>query len=132
MMKHLASLISQTLVHTGTEGTLQQLWRPAAAAWTRSFACRWDAATPQTVVVEYDPADLEMFITMADALEIAFPSIIIEGNEGAAGAFEVSTGGSPLFSRLALGKVPDMKMLIESITNHIAAPAPTGASRDCT
>lgn len=109
---------------------MQKLWHPAA--WTRSFACRWDAAAPQKVVVEYDPADLEMFITMADALEVAFPSIIIEGNEGAPGAFEVSTEGSPLFSRLALGHVPDMQMLIDSITNHVAVPAATGASRTCT
>ncbi|MEW5303166.1 MAG: hypothetical protein WDW36_005885 [Sanguina aurantia] len=104
---------------------VQRLASPVAA-WARSFACRWDAGSPQKVTVEYDPADLESFITLADALEEAFPRIVIEGNEGVSGAFEVSTEGTAVFSKLASGGLtPDIQTLIDSITKHIAVPEPT-------
>lgn len=59
-------------------------------------------------MIEYDPEDVELFIQVADAVEAAFPGVIVEGNEdgdGRPGSFEVvSSDGAAVFSRLASGK----------------------------
>ncbi len=61
------------------------------------------------------------FIALADAIEEAFPDLLVEGNpggdeEGRPGAFEVtSEDGTPLFSRLSSGQYPDPAGLVRAI-----------------
>jgi len=75
-------------------------------------------------VIEYDPEDIELYIKVADAIEEAFPSVVVEGNEagdGRPGSFEISTpdGASPvLFSRLSTKQVPDVEDVISRIVNR--------------
>lgn len=76
---------------------------PLAQPLTRTRTCTRAHAHAQ-VVIAYDPEDTELFIEVADAIEAAWPSAVVEGNEdgpGAPGAFEVAApgGGAPLFSR---------------------------------
>ena len=43
--------------------------------------------------IEFDPKDVDSFIQIADAIEEAFPKVIVNGNEdgpGRPGSFEVS------------------------------------------
>ncbi len=78
-----------------------------------------DRAPPKQILVEYDPADVDRFIALADAIEEAFPDLLVEGNpeeDGRPGAFEVSTQeGTPLFSRLASHCYPDPEGLVRAI-----------------
>lgn len=49
-------------------------------------------APPKVITVEYDPNDVDAFIEIADAIEEAFPKVIVNGNEqgpGRPGSFEV-------------------------------------------
>ena len=77
--------------------------------------------------VEYDPAEVDRFIELADAIEDAFPSIIVEGNEGEEGrpgSFEVCTeDGRCVFSRLGSGVWPEVGDLLVRIR---AAGPPAG------
>jgi selT/selW/selH-like putative selenoprotein len=79
-------------------------------------------------VIEYDPADVDAFIAAADALEAAFPGVLVEGNEeqdGRPGSFEVLTSdGELVFSRLAARRAPDMRALIASIASRQAPSGP--------
>lgn len=65
---------------------------------------------------------MEAYIELADAIEAAFPSVVVEGNEegdGRAGAFEVSTSdGHQVHSRLQGQKLPDPEDLIQTIANR--------------
>ncbi len=69
--------------------------------------------------MEYDPADVDRFIALADAIEDAFPDLVVEGNleeEGRPGSFEVATeDGAPLFSRLASHCYPEPEGLVRAI-----------------
>jgi hypothetical protein len=50
-------------------------------------------APPKVITIEYDPEDVEAFIEIADAIEEAFPKVIVNGNDqgpGRPGSFEVS------------------------------------------
>jgi hypothetical protein len=61
-------------------------------------------APPKKVLIEFDPQDVEEFIKIADAIESAFPSVVVDGNEageGRKGSFEIQTeDGTSLWSRL--------------------------------
>lgn len=49
-------------------------------------------APPKVITIEYDPDDVDTFIEIADAIEEAFPKVIVNGNDqgpGRPGAFEV-------------------------------------------
>ena len=49
-------------------------------------------APPKVITIEFDPEDVEAFIQVADAIEEAFPKVIVNGNEdgpGRPGSFEV-------------------------------------------
>ncbi|KAF5841502.1 hypothetical protein DUNSADRAFT_12669 [Dunaliella salina] len=70
-----------------------------------------------------------MYIKVADAIEEAFPSVVVEGNEagdGRPGSFEVSTpdgASSPvLFSKLDTKQVPDVEDVISRIVNRNRGP----------
>jgi len=74
------------------------------------------------VTIEYDPEDVEVFIAAADAIEAAFPSVVVEGNEqgdGRPGSFEVQTSdGMLVFSRLSSKQAPDPDVLVHNIANR--------------
>lgn len=78
--------------------------------------------------VEYDPQEVDRFITLADAIEAAFPSVVVEGNEeedGRPGSFEVSTpDGRVLFSRLGCGLWPEAADIVVRIRAAGAAAVP--------
>jgi len=43
------------------------------------------------VVITYDPEDVDEFIAVADAIENAFPSIMVEGVEAEGDRFAINT-----------------------------------------
>lgn len=81
-------------------------------------------APPKKVSIEFDPEDVEDFIKLADAIEAAFPSVIVEGNEagdGRRGSFEIQTeDGISIWSRLALATShpPGTQDVIDRIANR--------------
>ena len=74
------------------------------------------------VHIEYDPDDVDAFIAVADAIEAAFPSVVVEGNEGQdgrPGSFEVTTeDGLQVYSRLYSKARPDPEDVIARIVNR--------------
>jgi selT/selW/selH-like putative selenoprotein len=68
------------------------------------------------------------FIALADAIEAAFPNVVVEGNPdgpGRPGSFEVKgAAGQLLFTRLGSGGWPQPEVLVESIA--AAAACSTG------
>lgn len=84
--------------------------------------------TPDTVVVEYDEEEVDRFIALADAIEAAFPNVVVEGNPegpGRPGAFEVkAAAGQLLFSRLGSGGWPQHQAVVEALA--AAAACSTG------
>lgn len=81
--------------------------------------------------MEYDPAYVDEFIALADAIEAAFPSVLVEGNEqedGRAGSFEISTSdGVHIFSRLQSAAMPDADAVINRIANRARLRQGAGA-----
>jgi selT/selW/selH-like putative selenoprotein len=71
------------------------------------------------ITVEYDSAEVDLFIEVADAIEDRFPSLMVEGEEmegGSAGAFlfEVRDGdGRELFSARKQGHLPDCQEILD-------------------
>jgi len=61
---------------------------------------------------------------VADAIEDAFPSIVVEGNEagdGRPGSFEISTTdgtSSTIFSRLSSKETPEAEDIVSRIVNR--------------
>jgi hypothetical protein len=71
---------------------------------------------------------VEAFIAAADAIEAAFPGVIVEGNEdgdGRPGSFEVKTeDGLHIFSRLqGKGALPDVQLLVSALATRTALPS---------
>eukprot|EP00199_Chlamydomonas_sp_CCMP681_P004279 CAMPEP_0119106768 /NCGR_PEP_ID=MMETSP1180-20130426/6310_1 /TAXON_ID=3052 ORGANISM="Chlamydomonas cf sp, Strain CCMP681" /NCGR_SAMPLE_ID=MMETSP1180 /ASSEMBLY_ACC=CAM_ASM_000741 /LENGTH=94 /DNA_ID=CAMNT_0007092155 /DNA_START=196 /DNA_END=480 /DNA_ORIENTATION=- len=86
------------------------------------------ATPPEVVMIEFDPKDVEAFIQAADAIEEAFPAVVVQGNEqgdGRAGSFEVATSdGHQVYSKLAGQSYPTIQDLIDRIANR-SSPAAT-------
>lgn len=89
-------------------------------------------APPERIIIEYDPKDVETYIEIADAIEAAFPSVIVEGNEtgdGREGSFEVLTSdGYAVYSKLQKQSFPDPDLLVELIATRSARKPGEGAS----
>jgi selT/selW/selH-like putative selenoprotein len=72
--------------------------------------------------------DPRRFIALADAIEAAFPNVVVEGNPegpGRPGAFEVkAAAGQLLFSRLGSGGWPQHQAVVEALA--AAAACSTG------
>lgn len=75
------------------------------------------------------------FIELADAIEAAFPNLIVEGNPegtGRAGAFEVTNAasGQLLFSKLGNGGWPDPDAVVEALAASAACDlTPAGSQQ---
>jgi len=70
------------------------------------------------------------FIALADAIEAAFPNLIVEGNPGGsgrAGSFEVTNAasGDLLFSKLSGGGWPDPDAVVEALAASGACDLPS-------
>lgn len=79
-------------------------------------------AVPAQIQVVYDPADVDHFIALADAIEDAHPDLMVEGTELEAGGgrsgttFEVkSAEGHFLFSGRQQGRLPGAEELLSII-----------------
>ena len=75
------------------------------------------------VIVEYNPADVDRFIDIADAVEERFPSLMVDGQEVDGDAadgkpmFEVKAqDGRSLFSAREMGRFPDSAEILDAIT----------------
>lgn len=71
------------------------------------------------IVVEYDPADVDFFISIADAIEDSYPGLMVEGEEKEGNSasdspfFEVrAEDGRALFSARQTGRLPDSEELL--------------------
>ncbi len=100
----------------------------ATAAAVRHIGCGMNTCnidlnkTPPKILVEYDPQHVDAFIELADAIEDAFPSMLVEGNEegeGRPGSFEVlAEDGTSLFSRLSMKAAPKTEDIIALIASR--------------
>lgn len=94
---------------------------------TRCFACRagLDRAPPKTLVIEYDPEDVDTYIKIADELEAVFPNVVVEGNlrkDGRPGSFEIlTTEGQQIFSRLQNNIQPQVQDIIRRVAPLVPA-----------
>lgn len=79
------------------------------------------------VRVVYDPEDVDLFIAVADAIEDAFPELIVEGEEaeasggggGGGGRFVMSTDdGRVLFERTDSAQSVDPAALVELLVKE--------------
>ena len=87
----------------------------------------WRCVVSRQVRVLYDPADVDLFIAVADAIEEAFPALIVEGMEAdvssdgsssssSSGRFTMSTAdGRILFERTDPGHRVDPAVLVQLI-----------------
>jgi hypothetical protein len=55
------------------------------------------------VIVDYDPASVDSFIQLADAIEDTFPGVVVQGNEKN-GAFDVGLEEEMIFSQNPLSE----------------------------
>lgn len=73
------------------------------------------------VKVVYDPEDVDLFISVADAIEEAFPALIVEGEEAEGGAgrrFIMSTDdGRVLFERTAAEQEVDPEAMVQLLVD---------------
>ncbi|KAH7621481.1 hypothetical protein Ndes2526B_g03827 [Nannochloris sp. 'desiccata'] len=96
---------------------------------TRSFnvAKGLDRPPPTKIMVEYDSAEVDRFIDAADAIEDAFPGIIVDGIEveDRPGAFLIFLeDGTEIFKRESDGvDVPSNDNLIGSLSQAGVRPA---------
>lgn len=71
------------------------------------------------IVVEYDPADVDFFISIADAIEDRYPGLMVEGEEKESSSadsplFEVrAEDGRELFSARQKGHLPDSDEVLD-------------------
>lgn len=69
---------------------------------------------------------------MADAIEAAFPGIVVEGNEGgegAPGSFEIkASSGELIFSKLSSGRWPEVEGLIADMQAGAVCDLPGAAT----
>lgn len=85
-------------------------------------------APPKVINIEYDPEDVETYIQVADAIEEAFPTVLVRGNEdkdGRPGSFEVDTEeGVTIFSRLQAHQLPGAQDILRRIAQTMVVPKP--------
>ena len=62
-----------------------------------------DRPPPTQVIVDYDPASVDSFIQLADAIEDTFPGVVVQGNEKN-GAFDVGLEEEMIFSQNPLSE----------------------------
>lgn len=78
-------------------------------------------------MVEYDPAEVDRFIEAADAIEDAFPGLIVDGVEieDRPGAFTVSLeDGTTVFTRASeTAEVPSNDDLVSILSQAGVRPA---------
>jgi len=91
----------------------------------RAWSAGLDRAPPPKVVIEYDPEELDRFISMADDIEDAIPEVMVDGNppdmKPRAGSFEVTLeDGTVLFSKLKDSTYPESTALIAAILARLA------------
>lgn len=76
----------------------------------------------------YDPEDVDLFIAVADAIEEAFPELIVEGEEaggggsggGGSGRFVMSTDdGRVLFARKGAEQEVDPAALVQLLAKEV-------------
>lgn len=95
----------------------------------RQFAWKsgLDRPPPTKIMVEYDSAEVDRFIDAADAIEDAFPGIIVDGIEveDRPGAFLIFLeDGTEIFKRESDGvDVPSNDNLIGSLSQAGVRPA---------
>lgn len=74
------------------------------------------------------PTHTPRFIALADAIEAAFPNVVVEGNPtgpGRPGAFEVTLpDGAVLFSKLSSGGWPEAGSVVDAIGSSAACGLP--------
>ena len=78
------------------------------------------------VNVEFEQSGVDTFIQLADILEDAFPTVMVQetedGEEPRDGSFEVShEDGTVLFSKLASGRMPRLEEVLEALENKMKA-----------
>ena len=78
------------------------------------------------VNVEFEQSGVDTFIQLADILEDAFPTVMVQetedGGEPRDGSFEVShEDGTVLFSKLASGRMPRLEEVLEALENKMKA-----------
>ena len=78
------------------------------------------------VNVEFEQSGVDTFIQLADILEDAFPTVMVQetedGGEPRDGSFEVShEDGTVLFSKLAQGRMPRLEEVLEALENKMKA-----------
>lgn len=84
------------------------------------------------MLIEYDPEDVDTYIEIADAIEDAFPTVVVDGNpesDGRKGSFEVvGATGNVLFSRLgAGGAAPQAAAIVAALRADGAGAGEGGA-----
>lgn len=107
------------------------LWRGISSSAAQSSQCdcpTLGGPTPDIVNVEYDEEEVDRFIALADAIEAAFPNVVVEGNPsgpGRPGAFEVTLpDGAVLFSKLSSGGWPEAGSVVDAIGGSAACGLP--------
>lgn len=83
-------------------------------------------------LIALDPAaPPRRFIALADAIEAAFPNVVVEGNPsgpGRPGAFEVTgASGALMHSRLDSGAWPDPDVLVSALSAAAACDVKAAA-----
>lgn len=78
------------------------------------------------MVIEYDPAEVDRFIEVADAVEDSFPGVMVEGVEveGRPGAFDVALeDGTTVFSASPQQELPSSDELLAKLSEAGVQPA---------
>lgn len=72
------------------------------------------------MIIEYDPDEVDRFISLADAIEDVYPEIMVDGNpdeiEPRDGSFEITLeDGTVLFSKLGGDSFPSVSDVIAQV-----------------
>ncbi|KAJ9527084.1 hypothetical protein QJQ45_025210, partial [Haematococcus lacustris] len=88
-------------------------------------------APPSRIVIEYDPADVDRFIAVADLLEDTFPAIIVEGNEEAALYNQAAALFQPLRCHNRNANVEKLRSCRQMVVRNLlqAHSQPSGTAR---
>ncbi|KAG2444229.1 hypothetical protein HYH02_009166 [Chlamydomonas schloesseri] len=120
---------AQQLLHTERPAIVAFLGAGLPAGGAPALPLSFAAGA--VVNIEYDPEHVDAFIAIADAIEEAFPGVVVEGNpegDGRPGSFEICTeDGVHIYSKLQAKAHPDAEDVVNRIANRAklgpAAPA---------